>query len=44
MGTSVPVTSNEIGWFQAAYLIPGTYRVGVELAGFSGQAAVRPGR
>ena len=34
MGTSVPVTSNEIGWFQAAYLIPGTYRVGVELAGF----------
>jgi hypothetical protein len=34
MGTTVPVTTNEIGWFQAAYLIPGTYRVGVELAGF----------
>ncbi len=34
MGTSVPVTTNEVGWFQAAYLIPGTYRVAVELAGF----------
>ena len=34
MGTSVDVTSNEVGWFQATYLIPGTYRVGVELAGF----------
>ncbi len=27
MGTTVPVT-NEIGWFQAPYLIPGTYRGG----------------
>ena len=34
MGTSVPVATNEIGWFQAPYLIPGTYRVTVELAGF----------
>jgi hypothetical protein len=34
MGTSVPVTTNEVGWFQAPYLIPGTYRVEVELSGF----------
>src|SRR5688500_14187559 len=34
MGTSVPVTTNEEGWFQAPYLIPGTYRVEVELSGF----------
>jgi hypothetical protein len=34
MGTSVPVVTNDVGWFQAAYLIPGTYRVAVELAGF----------
>ena len=34
MGTSVPVTTNEVGWFQATYLIPGTYRVAVELSGF----------
>jgi hypothetical protein len=34
MGTSVPVTTNEVGWFQAPYLIPGTYRLEVELSGF----------
>jgi hypothetical protein len=34
MGTSVPVTTNEVGWFQAPYLIPGTYRVEVEISGF----------
>ena len=34
MGTSVPVTTNEEGWFQAPYLIPGTYRLEVELSGF----------
>ena len=34
MGTSVPVVTNEAGVFQAPYLIPGTYRVVVELTGF----------
>jgi hypothetical protein len=34
MGTTVPVTTNDVGWFQAPYLIPGTYRVEVELSGF----------
>ena len=34
MGTGVSVTTNEVGWFQATYLIPGTYRVAVEIAGF----------
>jgi Carboxypeptidase regulatory-like domain/TonB dependent receptor len=34
MGTSVPVVTNEAGVFQAPYLIPGTYRLAVELTGF----------
>ncbi len=34
MGTSVPVVTNEVGWFQAAYLIPGMYKIAVELSGF----------
>jgi hypothetical protein len=34
MGTTVPVTTNDVGWFQAPYLIPGTYRLEVELSGF----------
>src|SRR4030095_6446875 len=34
MGTSVPLTTNEIGWFQAPYLIPGMYQVTIELQGF----------
>ena len=33
MGTSVPLTTNEIGWFQAPYLIPGLYQVTIELQG-----------
>jgi hypothetical protein len=34
MGTSTTTTTNEEGLFQALYLIPGAYRVTVELAGF----------
>jgi hypothetical protein len=34
MGTSVTVITNELGWFQAPYLIPGAYTVAVELSGF----------
>ncbi len=34
MGTSVTAVTNEVGFFQAPYLIPGTYRVTVELSGF----------
>jgi carboxypeptidase family protein/TonB-dependent receptor-like protein len=34
MGTSVTVVTNELGWFQAPYLIPGAYTVAVELSGF----------
>lgn len=34
MGTSVTVITNELGWFQAPYLIPGAYMVAVELSGF----------
>ena len=34
MGTNVGVITNEVGWFQAPYLLPGTYRVAVELSGF----------
>lgn len=34
MGTNVTVVTNETGFFQAPYLIPGTYRVTVELDGF----------
>jgi hypothetical protein len=33
-GTDVTVVTNEIGYFQAPYLISGTYRITVELAGF----------
>ncbi len=34
MGTAVTVVTNELGWFQAPYLIPGAYSVTVELTGF----------
>lgn len=34
MDTSVPAITNDVGWFQASYLIPETYRVAVELSGF----------
>jgi len=34
MGTTVTVVSNEVGVFQAPYLLPGTYRVAAELSGF----------
>jgi hypothetical protein len=34
MGTTIAVVTNEDGFFQATYLIPGTYRVSVELSGF----------
>jgi hypothetical protein len=34
MGTSVAAVTNERGFFQAPYLIPGTYQVAAELAGF----------
>lgn len=33
-GTDVTVVTNETGFFQAPYLISGTYRITVELAGF----------
>ena len=34
MGTDVSVITNDEGFFQATYLIPGTYRINVELSGF----------
>ena len=34
MGTEVTTATNADGFFQATYLLPGTYRVTVELAGF----------
>jgi hypothetical protein len=34
MGTKVLLTSNEVGFYQAAYLIPGLYQIAVELPGF----------
>jgi hypothetical protein len=34
MGTDVSVVTNEQGFFQATYLIPGAYRIAVELSGF----------
>ena len=34
MGTDVSVVTNEQGFFQATYLIPGVYRITVELSGF----------
>ena len=34
MGTDVSVVTNEQGFFQATYLIPGAYRITVELSGF----------
>jgi hypothetical protein len=34
MGTDVTAVTNETGFFQAAYLIPGPYRITVELSGF----------
>src|SRR5918912_1806655 len=33
-GTSVTLTTNDEGFFQAPYLLPGTYQVVVEVAGF----------
>jgi hypothetical protein len=33
-GTSVTIVTNDVGFFQAPYLISGTYRITVELAGF----------
>src|SRR5262245_48362768 len=34
MGTEVSVVTNGEGFFQASYLIPGVYRIGVQLSGF----------
>lgn len=34
MGTNVTVNTNDVGFFQAPYLIPGTYRIVAELSGF----------
>ncbi len=34
MGTEVSLVTNEVGIFQAPYLIPGSYRVSAELSGF----------
>ena len=34
MGTSVTATTNDAGVFQAPYLLPGTYRIMVEVSGF----------
>lgn len=34
MGTSTTAVTNDVGFFQAQYLIPGTYRITVELSGF----------
>ncbi len=34
MGTSQRLTTNETGFYQASYLIPGAYRVEVEFTGF----------
>jgi Carboxypeptidase regulatory-like domain len=33
-GTNVVLVTNEVGFFQAPYLIPGPYRITVELGGF----------
>jgi Carboxypeptidase regulatory-like domain len=38
MGTTVTIVTNELGFYQAPYLIPGTYQVNAELQGFK-QAA-----
>ncbi|HET7221022.1 MAG TPA: TonB-dependent receptor [Vicinamibacterales bacterium] len=35
MATDVTVVTNEVGLFQAPYLLPGTYRVTAELSGFT---------
>jgi len=34
MGTTVTVVTNEVGFYQVPYLIPGTYQVNAELQGF----------
>jgi Carboxypeptidase regulatory-like domain/TonB dependent receptor len=34
MGTNVTVVTNEVGFFQAPYLIPGVYQIVAELQGF----------
>ena len=38
MGTTVTIVTNEVGFYQAPYLIPGIYQVNAELQGFK-QAA-----
>ena len=34
MGTTVTIVTNEVGFYQAPYLIPGIYQVNAELQGF----------
>ena len=34
MGTTVSIATNDSGLYRAPYLIPGTYQVAVEAAGF----------
>ena len=34
MGTTVTVVTNDVGFYQAPYLIPGAYQVAAELQGF----------
>jgi len=34
MGTTTTINSNETGFYQAPYLLPGTYQVAVEIKGF----------
>jgi len=34
MGTKIPVTTNEVGFYQVPYLIPGLYQITVQAAGF----------
>jgi hypothetical protein len=35
MGTEVTVVTNDVGFFQAPYLLPGQYRVTAEMPGFT---------
>ena len=34
MGTEIAVVTNDVGFFQVPYLLPGTYQVAAELSGF----------
>jgi hypothetical protein len=34
MGTKLPLVTNEVGFYQATYLIPGLYQIAVEVPGF----------